>query len=609
MRASRNDPCPCGSGKKYKACCLSADQTSERAASLLGASGEPIWHAEARRAGHWEVDVVPLSVAFGDDPEAAPALVMVVAAGFVVAGDTLSRRPRGATERARVMADTVRKGARVLGLLPERVLVRDPEAADALQAELAGRDLVVEAAPLTELDPALDSAMEHLSGAPGAGRVTTLVTWAETGADEAEIADYHAAAAEFFVAAPWAQVDDDALLRVELADGSTWTASVMGGAGMEFGLALYSQQDDLLGLLDEEGPVAARLLGMTGQALTTSFDPRSERPRAMQREVASRGWTIAAPSAYPILIGLNLPERRLTAAHLRTSTVALRAIARLARGADVDAREVSAIVPLEPDGPPPWPIPDRPAPICAEGEGAEPAAALRALDDYELVEEREEARLERMLARLDATAPSKAARAANLRNARFWMEFLAHHGLPAGAVTEYDLRLFLYDFYVRRVHAPQTAARALPRSLRRIVAFLGEEGIRYPFAERMLSELDALGAEGRAAGRPLEEVLDALEGEVYGDLDARGMMHDPDLPGSSRGWPPIMDLEVAALEHELQRRWLLWYDEAVRGGVDDYDDLRQVLLARQRAWEGTPHPDVGGRTPAEVVREYCRRDA
>jgi tetratricopeptide (TPR) repeat protein len=30
-KTSRNDPCPCGSGKKYKKCCLEKDQASERA--------------------------------------------------------------------------------------------------------------------------------------------------------------------------------------------------------------------------------------------------------------------------------------------------------------------------------------------------------------------------------------------------------------------------------------------------------------------------------------------------------------------------------------------------------------------------------------------------
>ena len=30
-KTSRNDPCPCGSGRKYKKCCLEKDQASERA--------------------------------------------------------------------------------------------------------------------------------------------------------------------------------------------------------------------------------------------------------------------------------------------------------------------------------------------------------------------------------------------------------------------------------------------------------------------------------------------------------------------------------------------------------------------------------------------------
>ena len=33
VKVSRNDPCPCGSGKKYKKCCLEKDQITQRAAS------------------------------------------------------------------------------------------------------------------------------------------------------------------------------------------------------------------------------------------------------------------------------------------------------------------------------------------------------------------------------------------------------------------------------------------------------------------------------------------------------------------------------------------------------------------------------------------------
>jgi tetratricopeptide (TPR) repeat protein len=40
-KPGRNDPCPCGSGNKYKKCCLSKDATAER---------ERLAEAEARRA-------------------------------------------------------------------------------------------------------------------------------------------------------------------------------------------------------------------------------------------------------------------------------------------------------------------------------------------------------------------------------------------------------------------------------------------------------------------------------------------------------------------------------------------------------------------------------
>lgn len=32
QRPGRNDPCHCGSGKKYKQCCLAKDETADRAA-------------------------------------------------------------------------------------------------------------------------------------------------------------------------------------------------------------------------------------------------------------------------------------------------------------------------------------------------------------------------------------------------------------------------------------------------------------------------------------------------------------------------------------------------------------------------------------------------
>jgi hypothetical protein len=37
----RNDPCPCGSGKKYKQCCLAKDEEKARAARAKAADEAP----------------------------------------------------------------------------------------------------------------------------------------------------------------------------------------------------------------------------------------------------------------------------------------------------------------------------------------------------------------------------------------------------------------------------------------------------------------------------------------------------------------------------------------------------------------------------------------
>jgi hypothetical protein len=38
----RNDPCPCGSGKKYKQCCLGKDEEKARAARAKAAAEAPV---------------------------------------------------------------------------------------------------------------------------------------------------------------------------------------------------------------------------------------------------------------------------------------------------------------------------------------------------------------------------------------------------------------------------------------------------------------------------------------------------------------------------------------------------------------------------------------
>jgi hypothetical protein len=89
--------------------------------------------------------------------------------------------------------------------------------------------------------------------------------------------------------------------------------------------------------------------------------------------------------------------------------------------------------------------------------------------------------------------------------------------------------------------------------------------------------------------------------EVYDDLDARVLLPGRELAEVGE-WGAVMGLEEAALSRELGRRWLLWRDEVIAGGITEPAAARAALAERQRARERSPHPRHGGRSPAEVVR-------
>ncbi len=51
-RPGRNEPCHCGSGRKYKQCCLEKDETDARAAREKAAAEAPVPVVEAAPAPH-----------------------------------------------------------------------------------------------------------------------------------------------------------------------------------------------------------------------------------------------------------------------------------------------------------------------------------------------------------------------------------------------------------------------------------------------------------------------------------------------------------------------------------------------------------------------------
>jgi hypothetical protein len=56
----------------------------------------------------------------------------------------------------------------------------------------------------------------------------------------------------------------------------------------------------------------------------------------------------------------------------------------------------------------------------------------------------------------------------------------------------------------------------------------------------------------------------------------------------------------------VQRRWLIWRDEAIRGGIADPREVRLAAIERQLQWEEMPHPRLNGRTPLQVIQAERR---
>jgi hypothetical protein len=130
MQVGRNDPCPCGSGKKYKKCCLDLD----RQAGLAGSQASGQVRAIAREAAEWQTDVVALPAGLDDDPAARLAVLLVVSDGLVVESEVLNRPSPEPPAMAEAMAKALLAAGERIGRLPARVAVREPEVAEELRA-------------------------------------------------------------------------------------------------------------------------------------------------------------------------------------------------------------------------------------------------------------------------------------------------------------------------------------------------------------------------------------------------------------------------------------------------------------------------------------------
>lgn len=143
-----------------------------------------------------------------------------------------------------------------------------------------------------------------------------------------------------------------------------------------------------------------------------------------------------------------------------------------------------------------------------------------------------------------------------------FLGYLDDNMLGPEACTEFDLRMYLYDWTPRRPRRKLFRPSVELETGSRLFEYLEQrEGLSYPWAPSLLEDDEALQRRWEALSLLLE-------------------LHD-----------------------ELSRRWLVWREEVIASGLTQPEQVRAVLVRRQREWETRPHPGLAGETPSQAIRK------
>ncbi|HEU4585010.1 MAG TPA: SEC-C metal-binding domain-containing protein [Gemmatimonadaceae bacterium] len=662
--AQRNDPCPCGSGKKYKRCCMAADEKRERTLRLVHPDenvSQPRSDLRDLDIGTvWQIDLAPIPTRFTDDPSARAAILIVFANDVALHADISFHAPSEYDDIAKLFEAAIDASVEASHVQPTTVEVRFSEIASPLARRLEPRGIPVR---IVDRMPRVQAAMIDMQrrvlgldlsreSDPSLGlRMSSAGTWRGWGLPDDRIARLFSAAAAFYRAAPWSTVSAYTVFRCERPGGGSWDCVVLGDAGMELGLGLYSRREDLA--RDIVGDASeSELPAAGGAALSLTFDDADSLGRAAVREIRSAGWEVAASDAYPVLLSIDTPGGGVTSSQFQDLEAVLVTIpAAVRQNHDVLTGEMEGSFPLvwtDPEsgtivsvdeieledpgdiGEALWGIPSELEPSLPQGSGADPTATIldsvarddsdRDEDALEAAEDREMLIVDRFGDQLSAGFHGKPLSDATVmkhtRNVSAFVDFLCRYqGIPLRAATEYDLRVFLYDWFPRKMVVSATDARSLPGSLKRFFSYLAAfEGIEYPWAYSILRDVDAFMErwESFPGGHWWDDEVGEWRSYLYANLAARGFLHDMGRgPEGGVRWAAIdgmMGPVEAELDAALQRLWLIWREEEIRRGTRKPEAVEAALAPRQHEWESTPNVITDGATPAEAIaREQATR--
>jgi hypothetical protein len=607
MPPGRNDPCPCGSGKKYKKCCADHDAAASPLLRVVGKGTRSQIDAIADEAISvsvvWEADVTPMPVATESEPTGRHAAVILAANDVVLHVEAEAHPPSDAAGVAKLLAKSIDMVLARGGVAPAGVLVR--HAAVAAELQLLMEETPISHAPVLPLIAEFAASFRQQVAGLSLPPISHPQTWAAWDLPAETLTRFFSAAAAYYAAAPWLLYSDADPLELEMPNGSSWNAVVLGSEEQEFGLVLYESLADYLTLV--EAPSADVGFGRTEKiVLSLSFDARADLPKPMRREFSDAKWEVAGPSAYPSLWALNTIGGGLSSEQANDLSMALDVIARLGKLSEDDDVLLEDLAPswtdeksgtivrwaAVPGDSSFWEIPEQLTTGLAEGARADPTRFAFTDDDGA-----EDAAI---VARFAAVHPRDAS------DADFFVQLMhGEQGVRLPAVTELDLRTFLYDLLPRKTMTKKAHGNAIRATLQRFFDYLAaNEEIRYPWATAILSDQDSF--EERWDSFPGRgEQNDALAGwmmELFEDLDMRVMIPSNELAGLGT-WGESQGIAEASLYSLLQREWLIWRDAEIALGHNTPKELWDRLIVRQAEWEQAPNARLGGRSPSEEIAE------
>ena len=117
-KPGRNDRCPCGSGKKYKACCLTKDEAAEREQLAKAQAGRDERSAEKRQSLREVREALVARLAGDEGPyddddalmDASNAVVDLVHAGKLDEAEAAARDQMAGTGSAWFTSNATRTG-------------------------------------------------------------------------------------------------------------------------------------------------------------------------------------------------------------------------------------------------------------------------------------------------------------------------------------------------------------------------------------------------------------------------------------------------------------------------------------------------------------------